>query len=199
MNFLAPQDAYMGRLLPRRDLRNPSYFCEQINIELEKFIANEKSAYLIDFDSLACSLGKRWINDDTIWISSHGTFVNDWDHQFDVRRLDSQFPLTQQFEFLHPTELVSHIWRELVASFRVVRQADSIKLVVTDLDDTLWRGVAMDRESFEGAPALEGWPLGYIEALHIVRRRGISSASSARTTAPTSRKSGRKSATARSS
>jgi FkbH-like protein len=47
-----------------------------------------------------------------------------------------------------------------------------VKLVIMDIDDTLWRGVAA--ESAEGTPhSVEGWPLGVIEALSFLKRRGV--------------------------
>src|ERR1035441_6900192 len=43
------------------------------------------------------------------------------------------------------------------------------ELLVVDLDDTLWRGVAA-----EGTLGiLEGWPMGFMEALLFLKKRGI--------------------------
>lgn len=172
LNFLAPQGSYMGRLIPKRDLRNPAHFCERLNIELEKFLASEPTTYLIDLDDIGCSLGKRWFHDDSLVASSHGAFIPDWELHTDQKRLDRAIPLAPRYNCMTPTEVLSYLWRELAASFRVVQQTDSIKLVVTDLDDTLWNGVLMDNEPL-GHEATEGWPMGYIEALQILRKRGV--------------------------
>jgi FkbH-like protein len=52
---------------------------------------------------------------------------------------------------------------------RTIKQRDTVKLVAVDLDDTLWRGVAA-----EGTlGVLEGWPMGFIETLLILKKRGI--------------------------
>jgi FkbH-like protein len=49
---------------------------------------------------------------------------------------------------------------------------DLVKLVVVDIDDTLWRGVAAERT--EASPTdVEGWPLGVVEALGHLKRRGV--------------------------
>jgi FkbH-like protein len=64
------------------------------------------------------------------------------------------------------------MWLEILSHFRTLRQADAIKLVVVDLDDILWRGVAAELED-NPPEALEGWPLGIAEALVFLRRRGI--------------------------
>jgi FkbH-like protein len=172
LNFMTPQGGYMGRLLPKNDLRNPHFFGTRLNEELEKMIGPEQATYLMDLDELACSLGKRWLSDDTVVVSSHGSFIGDWVSANDEGRLEKPLTITDQFEFILPTAFVPHIWRELVACYRIVRQADAIKLVVTDLDDTLWRGVAIETEGID-VSLTEGWPLGYVEALHIVKRRGL--------------------------
>jgi FkbH-like protein len=59
---------------------------------------------------------------------------------------------------------------ELRASYRTMRGLDAIKLVVTDLDDTLWRGVSCE---WERPTFSDGWPNGYAEALAFLRQRGI--------------------------
>jgi FkbH-like protein len=46
---------------------------------------------------------------------------------------------------------------------------DAVKLVAVDLDDTMWRGIAA-----EGTLGiLEGWPMGFMETLLILKKRGI--------------------------
>ena len=58
---------------------------------------------------------------------------------------------------------------EIVAMWRTTRQMDAVKLVAVDLDDTLWRGIAA-----EGTLGiLEGWPMGFMESLVLLKKRGI--------------------------
>src|SRR6202011_4883619 len=57
---------------------------------------------------------------------------------------------------------------------RVVLQADQVKIVIFDLDNTLWRGqIAEHYEIGREWPAFEAWPLGIWETVHHLRRRGI--------------------------
>jgi FkbH-like protein len=66
-------------------------------------------------------------------------------------------------------EFFEALLHEIFAMHRTLRQPDAVKLVVVDLDDTLWRGVAA-----EGTlGVLEGWPMGFIETLLILKKRGI--------------------------
>jgi FkbH-like protein len=171
-NFVAPQTGYMGRLLPHADLRNPGYFCTQLNAELEKVVRSYPSAYVLDFDGIACSLGKRWLSDDVLVQSGHGAFMPDWDLWNDQNRLEKVTPLPGRLGYMTPSDVLAYLCREILASYRVAKQADSIKLVVTDLDDTLWRGVIMENDD-PSTLDVEGWPLGYAEALQILRKRGV--------------------------
>ena len=54
-----------------------------------------------------------------------------------------------------------------------LRQVDQVKLVIVDLDDTLWRGVIA--EDGHNHPMLtEGWPIGFVEApTCYLKKRGV--------------------------
>src|SRR5207237_6903915 len=80
-------------------------------------------------------------------------------------RISCYYPLSTQ-------DFVGYAWGELIAMYRTVRQSDQVKLVLVDLDDTMWRGVAAE-EGGAWAMAREGWPLGFAEALMFLKRRGI--------------------------
>jgi FkbH-like protein len=60
-------------------------------------------------------------------------------------------------------------------NFRVVRQIDSVKLVIFDLDDTLWRGLIGEHygDDADRRPVWVGWPLGVHEAIQHLKARGI--------------------------
>ena len=64
------------------------------------------------------------------------------------------------------------IWDEVIATYRSLRQTDLVKMVVVDLDDTLWRGVIADTD-VDKMPSSEGWPIALWEALLFLKRRGI--------------------------
>lgn len=93
------------------------------------------------------------------------------------------------------SEFIKGIWREVISNIRIIRQTDSVKMVIVDLDGTLWRGVLAERgygccfplkpngTLWRGVIAeegridvnylTEGWPMGFVEALMTLKQRGI--------------------------
>jgi FkbH-like protein len=54
----------------------------------------------------------------------------------------------------------------------ILRNDSPVKRIITDLDDTLWKGVLAERDDLVPAEHTEGWPLWYVEALLEFKRRG---------------------------
>jgi FkbH-like protein len=170
-NFLVPQQNPMGRLLPRYDLRNLVYFVEKLNEALAGELRAYRNAYLFDHDALVANYGRRHMQDDQLWVHSHGAALADTDCEHDRNRLEKLEPATAYYP-VAPHQFVLRIWTELQAMYRTIRQADMVKLVLIDLDDTLWRGVMAEAE--EGAVSVrEGWPFGFVEALLFLKKRGV--------------------------
>ena len=170
-NFLVPQQNPMGRLLPRYDLRNFVYFIEKLNEALGRELQQYENAYLFDFDQIVSTYGRRYLQDDAVWTISHGSALADTDFEQDTSRLEPLEKISRYYP-LATHKLVQHACAELVAMYRTIRQADMVKLVLVDLDDTLWRGVAAEEAEISSL-SLEGWPLGFAEALLFLKKRGI--------------------------
>jgi FkbH-like protein len=66
------------------------------------------------------------------------------------------------------------VWRQLECLYRVAHQVDIVKLVIFDLDDTLWRGLIAEHYA-DGVPwpVINGWPVGIWETVQHLRGRGI--------------------------
>lgn len=169
-NFMIPQQSAMGRMLPRYDIRNPVHYVEKLNEILDGEISGRQNAHLVDFDSISATIGRKYVQDDSIWIHAHGTCISDWDNQYDQQRLEPPKPYSDGHE-IRTDEFYATVWCELRAMHTSITQTDSVKLVIIDLDDTLWRGVVAE-EGIRYA-ALEGYPLGFIETLQFLKRRGI--------------------------
>ena len=169
-NFQVPQQNYMGRLFPKFDFSNPEYFINRLNEHLEAVVRRNRNAYVLDLDRISASIGRRYLQDDVYMTSSHNGPMG-LTPPVDTR-LEPMAPLQDHYE-VNPTHLWSGlVWSELLAMYRTVRQLDPVKVVVVDLDDTLWNGVSGDMEDIDGFMT-EGWPIGLAEALIYLKKRGI--------------------------
>ncbi len=169
-NFLVPQQNPLGRLFPKYDLRNIPFYVEELNRHLSALIEERNNLYLIDINEIAANFGRRYIQDDVLHISNHGSVVEDSDFAFDLRRIEKPTRFSKQ-NVLNTSGFIDAIIHEIITHYKIVRQHHSVKIVICDLDDTLWRGVlAEDGIHLVG---LEGWPLGLLEALLVLKKRGI--------------------------
>jgi FkbH-like protein len=170
-NYNVPQQNPMGRLLPRYDLRNPVYFIEQLNVALAEAIANLADVYLVDIDQISANYGRKYLQDDLLTAINHGALISDHDVQFDRNRLEPPQPISHQLAFrVH--EFIFAIVHEIGAMQRTLQQVDAVKLVIIDLDDTLWRGVPAEGD-YDQTTITEGWPIGFAEALAYLKKRGV--------------------------
>lgn len=169
-NFLLPQQNLMGRFLPAYDLRNIAYYVDQLNKRLSELVHASSNVYFIDANEIAASLGRRYIQDDIFHVASHGVIASDTDFRHDLQRLQLPKKYSEEHS-LKADDFIDAVWHEIAAQYKTLCQQDSIKIVICDLDDTLWRGVFAE-EGMLG-PGLEGWPLGVMEALLFLKKRGI--------------------------
>jgi FkbH-like protein len=171
-NFLVPQQHAGGRLLPRYDLRNPSYFVEQLNQHLGLALQAYKNVYLLDIDQIASSIGRRYVQDDSVLTWNHSSLSTNYVAPQDRERLEALTAIHEAHEEYDEAAIakyVNSVWFELDAMYRSVAQVDMVKMVLVDLDDTLWRGLLVET----GSTDIEGWPLGFVEALAYLKQRGM--------------------------
>ena len=172
-NFQLPQQNPMGRLLPRYDLRNFVYFIEELNKHLDMETRKFNNAYIFDHDQVMATYGRKYFQDDSIWQSNHNSAIIDLDFLYDQERVEGACRASTYLQS-KVSDYMGYEWAEILAMYKTIRQMDLVKLVIVDVDDTLWRGVAAEQSESElGLEALEGWPLGFAEALGHLRRRGV--------------------------
>src|SRR5262249_7391214 len=87
-------------------------------------------------------------------------------------RIEPLLAMSHYYDIKWPAVLADSVWAEVVAMYRTMRQADAVKLVVVDLDDTLWAGVSGELETV-GPEMIEGWYIGLAEALAYLKKRGL--------------------------
>jgi FkbH-like protein len=169
--FVVPQQNAVGRLLPRFDLRNLAYFVEQLNQALAREMGAYANVHYLDINEIFGTHGRRLVQEDPVALSNHGAFLTDFDFTHDQERLEPTHRITDVYQArIFP--MLEAIWQELLAMLRTLRQTDAVKLVVVDLDDTLWRGAVAEMD-LNAPPTSEGWPSGLWEALAILKRRGV--------------------------
>jgi FkbH-like protein len=168
LGFMVPQQNPLGRFQPRYDLRNIMYFIERLNMFLAAEVDKHENAYFVDTDQVSSSIGKKSCQDDMVWSFTHGTTLSDGDYDHDMNRI--QPPMLMQHHYsVRWLEFFQALLHEVFAMYRTLQQHEPVKLVVVDLDDTMWRGVAA-----EGTLGiLEGWPMGFMETLLFLKKRGI--------------------------
>ena len=169
--FLVPQQNPMGKLLPRDDPRNLVFIVEALNRHLVNLVASPQNAYYLDLDQIASGIGKQSIQDDLVNASTHGAYLSSFDYARDRDRIEALEPLDRYFD-IQVNLFRKAVWAELRSMYRTVRQADQVKMVIVDLDDTLWRGI-ISEESDRSDDTIEGWPMGMIEALQFLKKRGV--------------------------
>ena len=172
MNFLTPQQNPQGRLQNPYSYRNPVFYVNELNRALWETIEQQRNTFLIDAEQISACLGKRYIQDDSVTHLNHGSTLSAIGMPGDSARLEPLGDVPTLYG-----ERVSNfnfaVYSEALSAYRSIRQIDAIKLVVFDLDDTLWRGVAAEQLDSLDFAMTEGWPLGILEAASYLLKRGI--------------------------
>ncbi|MGC1303049.1 MAG: HAD-IIIC family phosphatase [Caulobacteraceae bacterium] len=171
LNFLAPQENPLGRTQPRTGKRNMARLVQQLNDDLDDAVQTYLNSYVVDCDELSGSFGRRYVQDDVYMQLNHAGVLTHDGRDHDMDRLQTPSPVKQ----LYPNRSDAYtaaVIEEMLALHRTMRGVDAVKLVIVDLDDTLWRGLVV--ENWRGAGhASEGYPLGLAEALLYLKARGI--------------------------
>jgi FkbH-like protein len=169
--FIIPQQNPLGRMMPRHSLSNLQHLVRRLNERLEEICLSRPNVHYIDLDEIASRIGKRHILDDSLHALSHGSIAGDFDFEHDRKRLQPPSKRFSKIKDLKTGEFLDEVWLDILARFQILSRHDPIKIVIVDLDDTLWRGVLAEDGIHEHG--LEGWPLGVVEALQFLKKRGI--------------------------
>ncbi|MDD4913600.1 MAG: HAD-IIIC family phosphatase [Methylococcales bacterium] len=182
-NFIVPQQRIAPSLADDFIGLDIASIIEELNEYLAELVSKYKNAFIADVNGIAGSMGKRYFLDDTTYFYSHGAiFWPDW-HEHERMphwtapnpgRIEEIPPINSFYENRNE-EFFDCVYRQLVVRYRTATQADQVKLVIFDLDNTLWRGQIAEhyRAGLGNWPYADGWPMGLWEAVHHLRWRGI--------------------------
>ncbi len=187
-NFFVPQGHAAPSLAGLGGEDDLTALITELNRTLAHLVRKYKNAYLADVNSLANSYGKRNFLDDIIYFYSHGSVlgskvvINEAWAQHDnwpiwsapnSARVEPVPDLAELYQ-LEPEPFYKLVLDQIRYLHRVAQQVDQVKIVIFDLDNTLWRGqIAEHYETGRAWPDLNNWPVGMWEAVHHLRRRGI--------------------------
>ena len=180
-NFIVPQRSTSISLSDDGDEHDLRAVVADANRYLRDRLKLYKNVYIADIDAIASSIGKQYVLDDATWLYNHLGFAFPTAAQENVA--DWALPERCRIEEIPPVcdyypnrigEFVRTVFRQAESAYRSIRQIDQVKLVVFDLDNTLWRGqIAQHYDDGRVYPPLDGWPTGIWEAIHHLRARGI--------------------------
>ncbi|MBB3453878.1 FkbH-like protein [Rhizobium sp. BK313] len=181
-NFIVPQGVGAAGLAHLNEPDDITYVVRELNRYLTDKVKAYSNAFVADVDMIANSIGKMHFLDDILYFYTHGSVVYpDWaGHERmphwtapEPGRMD---PLPD-IEEMYPNrseEFFRAVFRQIEAIYRTAHQMDMVKLVIFDLDNTMWRGQLVEHyQPDRRKPYADGWPMGVWEAVHHLKRRGI--------------------------
>ncbi|SDA70689.1 HAD-IIIC family phosphatase [Sinorhizobium sp. NFACC03] len=173
-DFFEPSFDYTGMVLPG-DRVSYKEFIRKLNDTLSKLMRSHDNLIYVDTNEIVNFIGRMHFQDDISTHATHNAFIADAegfhrvadDERVAPSRLPSEVWQIDAFRGLYGKTFLNKIKTDLA----ILRAEKPIKLIIVDLDDTLWRGVAAeeDRPLWERT---EGWPVGFVEALLYFKSRG---------------------------
>ncbi|MCE2576774.1 HAD-IIIC family phosphatase [Komagataeibacter sp. FNDCR2] len=174
LSFIEPRQNYLGILAKNYTLDNPVFFIRELNRVLEAAISEMPQGYYIETNEALNTVGRIATQDDILFHIGHASYIFDdfIVYEDDGKRLQISAPPSAMYPYVETTAMVQSIIADrIVDAFAIISKKDTIKLIIIDLDDTLWRGVAADSNK-QPWEYIEGWPMGLIESLLIFKARG---------------------------
>ena len=172
--FIIPQGNVIPSLSDAYSDCDLRWIISGLNAYLADRVRQFKNAYVADVEIIASTLGKRFFLDDFIGFYTHGSVhYPDWR---EGGRIEPVPPFVDIYEN-RLEEFFAAVFRQIEVIYRITKQLDQVKVVIFDLDNTLWRGQLVEQyQAGMQWPHSAGWPLGVWEAVHQLRWRGIMTA-----------------------
>ncbi|MDA8176635.1 MULTISPECIES: HAD-IIIC family phosphatase [Acidithiobacillus] len=150
LGFLEPMPRINGLL--GRNRQNSLYaLIRHLNDALEEALAVQHRAFYLELNDLRLHYGDSTAYDGYVTHFTHGGMRS-----------------SRQGDLIH-----LGILEKVQAALQILRGDQQVKLIITDLDNTLWKGVLAELDEIIPLEVTEGWPLGYAEALLACKARGI--------------------------
>ena len=172
--ILEPSFDYMGVLNKERGPSHFPTFVRRLNEIIRAALRPESNCHFLDINEIVNSVGRFHLTDDIHMFSARASFIADGDVEPDIEagRLVAPVPPSTTYSMDRRWRMTCEVvWERVLDGIKIIRQIDAVKLIIVDLDDTLWRGVAAEgeRDTYFRTVA---WPTGFVEALLYFRKRG---------------------------
>ena len=172
--ILEPSFDYMGVLNKERGPSHFPTFVRRLNEIIRAALRPESNCHFLDINEIVNSVGRFHLTDDIHMFSARASFIADGDVEPDIEagRLAAPVPPSTTYSMDRRWRMTCEVvWERVLDGIKIIRQIDAVKLIIVDLDDTLWRGVAAEgeRDTYFRTVA---WPTGFVEALLYFRKRG---------------------------
>jgi FkbH-like protein len=173
LGFFEPTFNGLGDLQNPYDIRSSRQFVRYINQLFATAIEQQPNAYFLDVNTILNEVGRQYLQDDVVLQDLHGSLINAWPFKLDIKRKGKigQFLSAARYEAAI-RRYAAHFLQRIERMHEITRQRASVKLIICDLDDTLWRGIAAEDDNMSDNDRIEGWPTGLIEALLYFKARG---------------------------
>jgi FkbH-like protein len=180
-NLIAPQTPPLISYWKGHQIRDIVTEC---NLFIRDFVKNFKNVYVVDMDNMCSSYGKMGLIDDSSHLTYRGGLYSN--HREYIREQYANGALNQIRidDFLEKENLYGFdknkitfyrgLYDVLVGIKKTYNQIDTVKMVIFDLDNTLWRGVlAEDYVNGNDNLGQKRWFCGIHEAIACLKVRGI--------------------------
>lgn len=168
VGFLEPFADPMGYDTAAAGVENFKIFVRRANEALAGWCRSQPGTYFVDGNELSAMLGRIRTDEELINYYGHRIVFDPYDDWVEQAARLTPYPVLESYD-MQPALYYTVLLRHVFARRTTVLGRAPVKLVITDLDNTLWRGVAAEGT----VDHWSGRPSGYVEALRILRRRGI--------------------------
>ncbi|MCW4594851.1 HAD-IIIC family phosphatase [Gluconacetobacter entanii] len=188
VSFIEPSTNYNGILVDNFSMTNPVMLVRELNRKISDKTKEMSNAYYVDINDVLSAGGRIKIQDDSFTHMAHASYMPVGTNPLDDMRIQPAYSPGDLYDVQTGwREILPAIGRRMIDAMDIIRQVDPIKLLIVDLDDTLWRGIAADDDKPHWE-YVEGWPLGMVEALLVFKKRGGLLAICSANDEPTARK-----------
>lgn len=159
-SFLEPGADYEGNLVGTTEITSFRYFVRKLNEAMRRVVSELNNCYYIEFNDIINFIGRGQLQDglQIDEASAHASFIRGGP---EAEYFDTKTKLDQ---------LNAYYYSKILDNIKILKQKDIVKIIIVDLDDTLWEGNAAEDDMLHWQRRLSR--LFFVEALLYFKLRG---------------------------